>query len=90
VLTQKLLPGVDEGRHLVTEYFQNEGATRDWIQDMEYDRLADFIATGQIKECCDFRASLMEAWRTGGVSKETVLNAAANAQEIERLMRGVS
>ncbi len=90
VLTQKLLPGIGAGRHLVTEYFQNGGATRDWIQDMDYDRLADFIATGQIKECCDFRASLIDAWRSGAVSKETVLNTAANPQEIERLMRGVS
>ncbi len=91
VLTQKLLPRADgEGRQVVTEFFQNEGATRDWIQEMAYTRLAEFISSGQSNQCQSFRASLLEAWREGAVTRETVLKTAAHPQEMERLMRGVS
>ncbi len=90
VLAQKLLPSDEGGRHLVTEYFLNEGATRDWIQDMEYARLEDYIASGQSKDCSDFRQSLLAAWRAGQITRESVLEAATNPMEMERLMRGVS
>jgi twitching motility protein PilT len=91
VLTQKLLPAAgDTGRHVVTEFFQNEGATRDWIQEMDYARLEDFIASGQSGQCQSFRKSLLQGWKEQRITRETVLEAAANPQELERLMRGVS
>ena len=41
VLTQRLLPNKDGGRRVIAEYFQNEAATRDWIQAMDYHSLID-------------------------------------------------
>lgn len=91
VLTQKLLlSATGEGRHLVTEYFQNEGATRDWILDMEYPRLEDHVASPQSASCQSFRTGLIDAWRAGHVSREEALEAASNPQELDRVMRGVS
>lgn len=90
VLTQQLLVSRHGGRHLITEYFQNQGATRDWIQEMNYAALQDYITSGRASDCRGFYSSLLAAWRDGAVSREVVMESASNPQEMERLMRGVS
>lgn len=90
VLTQKLVAREGGGRHLITEYFQNEGATRDWIQEMDYAALEDFIQSDKSAFAQDFLTDLTKAWREQKISRETALASCPNPKEMERVLRGLS
>ncbi len=90
ILSQRLLPASEGGRHVVTEHFQNEGASREWIQEMDYASLADFIEDERGPNALNFQASLLEAWRHGKISQDTALAASASPNQLKRAMSGVS
>lgn len=90
VMCQKLLLAPKGGRVAVSEYFQNEAATRDWIREMDYVSLADFLRARRMPNNRDFLTSLRDAWLEGRISREVALAAAPNPNELERLMRGIA
>ena len=90
VLCQKLLPGVNGEPVLVVEYFQNEGATADWIRKGEFTKIADLVARGGSPDSRGFQESILEAVKAGRISEETGEVYSGNVIEFQRAMRGIS
>ena len=91
ILSQRLLPGVEEGRvSLVCEALEVEGAARDWLRAMDIPALADFMRRGGNPRNRSYQQALVGAVQEGRVSYEVALAAAPNAAEFSRAMRGIS
>lgn len=91
ILSQKLLPRVDDGLQLVYEHLLNQGATRKWIKTRAMTDLADFLRRNEPPEWNrDFLTSLLEVVNAGQVRREDAVLAAANPGNFNRLLSGIS
>jgi twitching motility protein PilT len=90
ILCQRLVAAKGEGRALVVEHFENHAATRKWILEGKFRELADLIGKGDNPANLTFVKSLAGLVRTGRISEITALQTAANPQELQRELRGIS
>ncbi len=90
ILSQRLLPGVDQNLVAVVEHLQNEGATRKWIREGDFPKLGDFVARGDNLNNRDFLTSMVEAVNAGRISVETGERASGHPLEFQRALRGIS
>ena len=65
ILSQLLLPTPDGSLLAVTEYFQNEAATRRWIADEQIAELKDHLVRSEGPTCRSFLSELVAAARAG-------------------------
>ena len=89
VISQALLPGTDGWLKLVTEYFENEGATRKWIREGQYREMDDFLCRSENDHTRDLVTGLVEAYQAGLISLETARHAAPNPGDFDRVIRGI-
>ena len=90
VICQKLLPGVAGTSVLVVEYFQNEGATAEWIRKGEFVKIVAFVERGGSPEACGFLGAIVDAVNAGRVSQETGEAYCGNVVEFRRALWGIS
>ena len=74
---------------IAIEHLQNEAATRAWIKDSELTKIADHINRGDNPANCSFVRYLVAAVEQGYLEEETARHAAPNAQDFDRLLRGI-
>ena len=90
ILCQQLLPSADgEGLVPVTEFLENEGATRNWIRENKSTELSDFLQRRQPGSKA-FIDSILAAFNDGRITQETAELACGNPQEFRRAVRGIS
>lgn len=89
-IAQQLLPRIDGGVVAVLEYFQNEGATRKWIEEGRYDELKDYLNKADEASGCSFLRYLIAATRQGIIDPATARSATDRPQDFDRAMRGIS
>ncbi|MBT8045115.1 MAG: PilT/PilU family type 4a pilus ATPase [Verrucomicrobiae bacterium] len=90
VLSQQLLPRPDGGLLLAVEHLQNEAATRAWIHENNHTAIADHINRGDSSLNCSFVRFLVAAAQQGYITEQVARQAAPNAQDFDRLFRGIS
>ena len=90
VIAQQLLPRIDGGVVAVLEYFQNEGATRKWIEEGRYDDLKDHLNKVDESTGCSFLRYLIAATNQGIIDSVTARSATDRPQDFDRAMRGIS
>lgn len=89
-IAQQLLPRIDGGVVAVLEYFQNEGATRKWMEEGKYDELKDHLNKGDQASACSFLRYLIAATNQGIIDPVTARSATDRPQDFDRAMRGIS
>lgn len=89
-IAQQLLPRIDGGVVAVLEYFQNEGATRKWIEEGRYDDLKDYLNKVDESVGCSFLRYLIAATNQGIIDPVTARSATDRPQDFDRAMRGIS
>ncbi|MCP5536091.1 MAG: PilT/PilU family type 4a pilus ATPase [Akkermansiaceae bacterium] len=90
ILSQQLLPRKHGGLMLAVEHLQNEAATRAWIRNSNLAEIADHINRNDNATNCSFVRYLVAAAQQGFVEESTARQAAPNAQDFDRLFRGIS
>lgn len=90
ILSQQLLPRPDGGMLLAVEHLQNEAATRAWIRDSNLTEITDHINRSDNPNNCSFVRFLVAASQQGFIDVATARQAAPNAQDFDRLLRGIS
>lgn len=90
VLCQKLLPGADGGLALVTEYFNNFGASRELIAADKLTEITDLISRSDAKSGQSLIAALVNLVKAGKITEEVAGAACTNPQELQRALRGIS
>lgn len=90
ILSQRLLPSLQGGLVLCTEFFECIGAARKYIDEGRLDDLQDLIARGDGKTARNFLSTLALLVREGRISEETALSVTENPQELRRALRGIS
>jgi len=89
VISQALLPGLDGNLKLVTEFFQNQGATRKWIKEGRYTEMHEFLCRPENEHTRDLLSGLVEAYQCGLISQESGRNAAPNPDDFNRAVSGI-
>lgn len=89
-IAQQLLPRINGGVVAVLEYFQNEGATRKWIEEGNYAELKDYLNKSDESAGCSFLRYLIAATRQGIIDPVTARSATDRPQDFDRAMRGIS
>ena len=89
-IAQQLLPRIDGGVVAVLEYFQNEGATRKWIEEGRYDELKDHLNKTDDSKGCSFLRYLVAATNQGILDPATARSATDRPLDFDRAMRGIS
>jgi len=89
-IAQQLLPRINGGVVAVLEYFQNEGATRKWIEEGKYDELKDHLNKVDESVGCSFLRYLIAATNQGIIDPATARSATDRPQDFDRAMRGIS
>lgn len=89
VLSQQLLPCLQGGLMLALEHLQNEAATRTWIRDHQLPKVSDHINRGDDPANCSFVRYLVASVEQGYLDESLARQAAPNAQDFDRLMRGI-
>ena len=91
ILSQRLLPRVGGGRHLVQEIMGNSLRTREAIQLGEDDgrTFYDMIEQCQTFGWCTFDQAIVSAFETGKVSDETALTYCTNKAKMGRYVDDV-
>ena len=91
ILSQRLLPRVGGGRHLVQEIMGNSLRTREAIQLGEDDgrTFYDMIEQCQTFGWCTFDQAIVSAYETGKVSDETALTYCTNKAKMGRYVDDV-
>jgi len=89
-IAQQLLPRIDGGVVAVLEYFQNEGATRKWIEENRYDELKDHLNKTEDSKGCSFLRYLVAATNQGILDPATARSATDRPLDFDRAMRGIS
>lgn len=89
-IAQQLLPRIDGGVVAVLEYFQNEGATRKWIEESRYDELKDHLNKIEDAKGCSFLRYLVAATNQGIIDPATARSATDRPLDFDRAMRGIS
>jgi len=88
VISQQLIPKVTgDGRVLAYEYMVSTPAIRNLIREGKDHQLYNSIQTGQSSNMRTMDQSLINLYRQGKISKESVYEYCIEKQEIERLMR---
>ncbi len=90
IMSQQLLPRKDGGLLLAVEHLQNEAATRAWIRESKLAEISDHINRSDNPANCSFVRFLVAATQQGYVDEGTARQAAPNAQDFDRLLRGIS
>jgi len=90
VLAQQLLPRLDGGLVAILEYFQNEAATRKWIEESRFDTLKDHLNKADESSSCSFLRYLVAATRQGIIDPDTARSATDRPQDFDRALRGIS
>lgn len=89
-IAQQLLPRIDGGLVAVLEYFQNEGATRKWVEESRYDDLKDYLNKSEESVGCSFLRYLIAAVNQGIIDPAIARSATDRPQDFDRAMRGIS
>jgi pilus retraction protein PilT len=89
VLSQQLLPRVGGGLLIALEYFQNEAATRRWIEENRLTELQDHLLRNQSPSQCALLDYLVAATRQGWLDPQVARSACARPQDFDRAMRGI-
>jgi len=90
ILSQQLLPRPEGGLILAIEHLQNEAATRIWIRDGNFPEITDHLNRGDNPANCSFVRFLVAASQQGFLDIQTARQSAPNAQDFDRLLRGIS
>lgn len=90
ILSQQLLPRPQGGLLLAVEHLQNEAATRAWIRESKLTEISDHINRGDSPSNCSFVRFLVAATQQGLIDETTARQSAPNAQDFDRLFRGIS
>lgn len=90
ILSQQLIPRSDGGLMLAVEHLQNEAATRSWIRDGQLTEISDHINRGDNASNCSFVKFLVAASQQGYLSEDIARQASPNAQDFDRLFRGIT
>jgi pilus retraction protein PilT len=90
VLAQQLLPRIDGGVVAVLEYFQNEAATRQWIEESRFEPLKDHLNKADETSGCSFLRYLVAATRQGIIDPDIARSATDRPHDFDRAMRGIS
>lgn len=90
IICQKLMPGAKGGLCLVTEYLENQGATREWIRGNQIARIQDFLESNQNPNNRPFLKSIVEEFQAGNLSEENAIAASGNEVAFRRAVRGIS
>lgn len=90
ILSQQLLPRKDEGLMLAVEHLQNEAATRAWIRESNLPAIADHINRADNPANCSFVRFLVAATQQGFVEENVARQSSPNAQDFDRLFRGIT
>ncbi len=90
IMSQQLLARKDGGLLLAVEHLQNEAATRAWIRESNVAEISDHINRGDNPANCSFVRFLVAAAQQGYVDESIARQSAPNAQDFDRLLRGIS
>lgn len=89
VLCQRLVPGEQEGLHLLVEHMENTGAVRDWIRRRDSGHIREHLLRGNDPANVSFLSSAVQACSANLISETTAIQATGNESEFKRAMRGV-
>lgn len=90
VITQNLLPGIDGTLKLVSEYLQNEGATRNWIREGRYRDLSDHMQRPEDASTRNMLTSIVQAYHVGLIGAQIARDSSPNPIDFDRAIRGIS
>jgi twitching motility protein PilT len=90
VITQNLLPGIDGTLKLVSEYLQNEGATRNWIREGRYRDLSDHMQRPEDASTRNMLTSIVQAYHAGLIGAQIARDSSPNPIDFDRAIRGIS
>ncbi|MEO6055035.1 MAG: ATPase, T2SS/T4P/T4SS family [Chthoniobacterales bacterium] len=89
-MCQTLLPAVDGGLALATEYFSNQGLAPKLIAEGRIPELVDFIQRSGKETGKRLIDSLAELCQTGRITQDTAMSFAPSPQELQRVLQGVN
>ncbi|MFK7910729.1 MAG: type IV pilus twitching motility protein PilT [Akkermansiaceae bacterium] len=89
IISQQLLPTLQGGQMVALEHLQNEAATRAWIRDNQLPKISDHINRDDNAANCSYVRYLVAAVQQGYLDENTGRQAAPNAQDFDRLFRGI-
>ncbi|MBT8036196.1 MAG: PilT/PilU family type 4a pilus ATPase [Verrucomicrobiae bacterium] len=90
IMSQQLIPRKDGGLLLAVEHLQNEAVTRAWIRENNLPEISDHINRGDNPANCSFVRFLVAATQQGYLDKNIARRSAPNAQDFDRLLRGIT
>jgi pilus retraction protein PilT len=90
ILCQRLIPALDGGLALATEYFTNVGVMRKLVADGKIPELSDQITRSDPRQACNFPSSIAALVKSGRISEEEAVAGVDNPQELHRMLRGIS
>ena len=90
IFSQQLLPAKEGGLMIALEHLQNEAATRAWIRENQLPKISDHINRGDNPANCSFVRYLVAAVQQGYLDENIGRQAAPNAQDFDRLLRGIN
>lgn len=88
VSCQRLVPGLDGGRHVALEFLQNVPDTVPLVAGRQFDVLRDQLAVAKDQERLAFGASLARLVREQQISREVGLSQAPREDEFLRALEG--
>ena len=89
IMSQQLVPCKQGGQMIVLEHLQNEAATRSWISDSQLPKISDHINRDDNPANCSFVRYLVAAVEQGYLDENIARQTAPNAQDFDRLLRGI-
>ena len=89
IFSQQLLPRKEGGLMIAIEHLQNEAATRAWIKEGQLTKISDHINRGDDPANCSFVRYLVAAVEQGYLDEHVARQAAPNAQDFDRMLRGI-
>jgi twitching motility protein PilT len=89
IISQQLVPCKQGGQMIALEHLQNEAATRTWIRDNELTKISDHINREDNSANCSFVRYLVAAVEQGYLDQDIGRQTAPNAQDFDRLLRGI-
>jgi twitching motility protein PilT len=90
IITQNLLPGIDGSLKLVSEYLQNEGATRTWIREGRYRDLSDHMQRPEDAHTRNMLSSIVQSFQAGEIGAQIARDSSPNPTDFDRAIRGIS
>jgi twitching motility protein PilT len=90
ILCQRLMPSLQGGSVLASEYFSNVGIMRGFVREADMDGLADQIAVASPDEAMGFLRSLVALVHANAISEEEAMTASPRPVELRRMLMGIS